>query len=326
METSGKNLSQVPENLLFFLRNELDDSKVDYEVSPSQIQGGNETYIFHFKLKHVHPPLSEPLVLRIFRKGLGFRPKHAIMESVVHNSLVDQGLPVPYVHYSCIDQNYLGEQFMIMDFLPGAMLHLVFGHDTYIVLGKMHAALHNVNPNQLNKNMITEGFGDRQYSIEGKFDLLLKAIERFPWLKEIVVWLIENKPSECENPSICHGDFHEGNLLAKDGKVTAILDWSQCRIGDPIMDVAATLVLQNAVFKHTVPSYDSNSASQIYLQSYKEEKELNDQYLEYFQLFRYANALRAAAYGNWFWTQPPILNELINNIYDISKIDVKVPD
>lgn len=98
MEISEKNLSQVPDNLLFFLRNELGDSKVDYEVSPLPIQVGNETYIFHFKLKHVHPSLSEPLVPRIFRKGLGFRPKHAIMESVVHNSLVDQGLPVPYVH------------------------------------------------------------------------------------------------------------------------------------------------------------------------------------------------------------------------------------
>ena len=100
----------------------------------------------------------------------------------------------------------------------------------------MHAALHNVNPTQLNKNMITGGFGGQQYSIEGKFGLLLKATERFPWLKQIVVWLIENRPSECENPSICHGDFHEGNLLAKDGKVTGILDWSQCRIGDPVMD------------------------------------------------------------------------------------------
>jgi aminoglycoside phosphotransferase (APT) family kinase protein len=326
MEILEKNLNQVPDNLLSFLRDELGDTKVDYEVRPSRILGGNETFIFHFKLKNVHPSLSERLVLRIFRKG--FRPKHAIMESVVHNSLVDQGLPVPYVHYSCIDQKYLGEQFMIMDFLPGKMLHLVFGQDTYIVLGKMHAALHKIDPNRLSKAMTTEGFGGRQYSIEGKLDLLLKAIERFHWLKNIVVWLIENRPPECENPSICHGDFHEGNLLAKDGKVTAILDWSQCRISDPVMDVAATLVLQKAVFKHTVPSYDSisNWASQIYLQSYRQEKELNDQYLEYFQLFRYANALMAAANGSWFWTQPPILNELIKNVYEISKIHVLIPE
>ena len=247
MDISEKNLKQVPDNLLSFLREEIGDTKVDYEVRPSRIHGGNETYIFHFKLKNVHPSLSEPMVVRIIRKGLGFRPKHVIRESIVHNSLVDQGLPVPYVHYSCIDQKYLGGQFMIMDFLPGEMLHLVFGPDTYIVLGKMHAALHNIDTSQLNKDMIKEGFGGRQYTIEGKFDLLLKAIERFPWLKEIVVWLIENRPSECKNPSIFHGDFHEGNLLAEDGKVTAILDWSQCGIGDPLMDVAATLVLQKAV-------------------------------------------------------------------------------
>jgi aminoglycoside phosphotransferase (APT) family kinase protein len=177
MEISEKNLNQVPDNLLSFLRDELGDTKVDYEVRPSRILGGNETFIFHFKLKNVHPSLSGPLVLRIFRKG--FSPKHAIMESVVHNSLVDQGLPIPYVHYSCIDQKYLGEQFMIMNFLPGAMLHLVFRQNTYIMLGKMHAALHSVDPTQLDKAMITEGFGGRPYSIGGKFDLLLKAIERF---------------------------------------------------------------------------------------------------------------------------------------------------
>ena len=163
MEISENNLNQVSDNLISYLRDELNDKKVDYEVRPSRIHGGNETYIFHFKLKNVHPSLSEPMVVRIIRKGLGFGPKHVLMESIVHNSLAYQGLPVPYVHYRCIDQTYLGEQFMIMDFLPGEMLHLVFGPDTYTVLGKMHAALHNVNPSHLNKDMIKEGLGGRQY-------------------------------------------------------------------------------------------------------------------------------------------------------------------
>ena len=326
MEISENNINQVSDNLISYLRDELNDKKVEYEVRPPRIHGGNETYIFHFKLKNVHPSLSGPMVVRIIRKGLGFRPKHVIWESIVHNSLADQGFPLPYVHHRCIDQKYLGEQFMIMDFLPGEMLHLVFGPDTFIVLGKTHAALHNIDPTQLNNDIIKNGFGGREYTIEGKFDLLLKAIERFPWLKEIVSWLIENRPSECENPSICHGDFHEGNLLAEDGKITAILDWSQCRIGDPLMDVAATLVLQKAVFRHYVPSYDSYGASQTYLQSYGQEKELNNQYLVYFQLFRYANALMAAAHGSLFWTQPPILKDVIKNIYDISKINVVIPE
>ena len=323
MDISEKKLNQISDNLLSFLREELGDTKVDYQAPPSQLERGNETFVFQFKLKNVHPSLSGPLVLRMFRKG--HPPKQAIKESVVHNALVDRGFPVPYVYFNCIDHKYLGKQFLIMDFMPGAMLHLVFGQDTYIVLGKMHAALHNADPSQLNEDMITEGFGGRQYSIEGELDKLLKASERFPWLKEIVNWLIENRPSECEHPSICHGDFHEGNLLAKDGEVTAILDWSFCRIGDPVMDVASTLVLQKAVFKHIVPSYDLKRASQKYLQAYTQGKELNDQYLEYYQLFGYANALRAGADGSLFWTQPPILNELINIIYDMLKIHVIIP-
>ena len=132
MDLSAKNLNQVYDNLLSFLREEQGDTKVDYEAPPSQIQGGNETSIFKFKLKSVHPSLSGPLILRVFRKG--HPPKHAIMESVVHNSLVDQGFPVPYVYYACKDPKYLGRQFLIMDFLPGSLLPSVFGHDTNTVL------------------------------------------------------------------------------------------------------------------------------------------------------------------------------------------------
>jgi aminoglycoside phosphotransferase (APT) family kinase protein len=155
------------------------------------------------------------------------------MESDIHNSLVDQGFLAPYVYYACIDDRYLGNQFLIMDFLTGALLPTVFDQDTAIVLGKMHATLHNADPSQLNENIIAEGFGGRQYSIEGKLARLLKANEHLPWIEEIVFWLIENRPSDFEHPSICHGDFHPYNLLAKDGEATAILDWSSCRIGDP---------------------------------------------------------------------------------------------
>ena len=120
MDISEKFINQVSHNLLSFLIEELGDTKVDYEIPPSQLQGGYDTFIFQFKLKNVQPSLSGPLVLRVFRN---FHPsKQAIMESVIHNSLVDQGFPVPYIYYACIDDKYLGNQFLIMDFLPGALL------------------------------------------------------------------------------------------------------------------------------------------------------------------------------------------------------------
>ena len=320
IDISGKYISQVSDNLLFFLREEIDDTKINYEMPPSQLQGGYNTSVFQFKLKNVHPSLSGPLVLRIFRKS--HPPKQAIMESVIHNSLVDQGFPVPYVYYACIDDKYIGSQFLIMDFFTGTLLPTVFNEDTAIVLGKTHAMLHNADSSQLNEDMIAEGFGGRQYSIDGKLDRLLKASEHLPWLEKIVFWLIENRPSDCEHPSICHGDFHPYNLLAKDGEVTAILDWSSCIVGDPAADVASTLVIFNAATKHRIPLFDSKMEIKKYLDAYRGVRDLNEQHLGYYQIF--GCILRLFA-GGFIWTQPPIQNELIKIIYEFSRITVEVP-
>lgn len=315
--------NQISGKLLSFLKEELGDTNIDFASPPTKLEGGNETTIFHFKLNAGQPPLSKHLILRKFRKE--HRPKHAIMEKIIHNSLVDQGFAVPYVHFSCTNDDYLGSQFLIMDYMPGELLPLVLGPDTDIVLGKTHAALHNANSNRLNEDMIAEGFGGRQHSIEGKLDWLLKVCEHLPWLENVVRWLIENRPSECDFSSICHGDFHPGNLLAKDRAVSAILDWSCCQIGDPVMDVASTLVVFNAATKHLIPSFDSNIETQKYLEAYKSKRDLDEQYLEYYQVLGCAIALFAGTNGVLVWTQPPIQNELINIIYDFSKIHVEVP-
>ncbi len=320
MDITAKHISQVSDNLLSFLREELGDTKVDYEIPPSQLQGGYDTSVFQLKLKNVQSSLSGPLVLRVFRKS--HPPKQAIMESVIHNSMVDQGFTVPYVYYACVDDKYLGNQFLIMDFLPGMLLPSVFGQNTAIVLGKTHAALHNADSSQLNEDMIAEGFGGGEYGIQGKLHRLLKASERILWLEEIFFWLIENRPSDCEPPSICHGDFHPHNVLAKDGEVTAILDWTACRIGDPAMDIASTLVIFNGATKHIIPSFDSKIETQKYLDAYRSERELNEQHLGYYQVL--GCALRLFA-GGYIWTQPPIQNELTNIINEILKKSVEVP-
>ena len=323
MEITEKHISQVSDSLLFFLREQIGDSQINYEKPPSQLQGGFDTSIFQFKLKNAQQSLLRPLVLRLFRKS--HQPKQAIKESVIHNSLIDQGFLVPYVHYACIDDKYLGNQFLIMDFLTGALLPTVFEQDTAIVLGKIHAALHKADSKQLNEDMIAEGFGGRQYGIGGRLNRLVRASERLPWLEEIVFWLIENRPSVCEHPSICHGDFHPYNLLAKDGEVTGILDWSSCSVGDPAADVASTLVVFNAATKHLITSFDAKITTQKYLNAYRAERDLNEQHLGYYQVLFSASRLFIGTKEAVIYTQLPIRNELINIIYDLSKIHVEVP-
>ena len=95
MDISKKHIAQVSDNLLSFLGQELNNTRVDYEMPPIQLQGGFDTSVFQFKLKNVQPSLSGPLVLRVFQKS--HFPKQAIMEHVIQNSLVIN-LAFKYVH------------------------------------------------------------------------------------------------------------------------------------------------------------------------------------------------------------------------------------
>jgi aminoglycoside phosphotransferase (APT) family kinase protein len=46
-------------------------------------------------------------------------------------------------------------------------------------------------------------------------------------------------PFPQRNPSVLlHGDFWPGNILWKDGRPAAIIDWEDARLGDPLADVA----------------------------------------------------------------------------------------
>lgn len=36
---------------------------------------------------------------------------------------------------------------------------------------------------------------------------------------------------------ITHGDYRLSNLLVRDGRITAVLDWELCTLGDPLADL-----------------------------------------------------------------------------------------
>ena len=41
-------------------------------------------------------------------------------------------------------------------------------------------------------------------------------------------------------PVLLHGDFWPGNLLWRDGRLVAVIDWEDAAVGDPLADVATT--------------------------------------------------------------------------------------
>lgn len=63
------------------------------------------------------------------------------------------------------------------------------------------------------------------------------CIEPVPILDAAFRWLRRNLPS-IDRITLVHGDYRSGNYLYDDsGRITAMLDWELCHLGDPMEDV-----------------------------------------------------------------------------------------
>ncbi|MGW7086795.1 aminoglycoside phosphotransferase family protein [Streptomyces sp. NPDC054871] len=55
-----------------------------------------------------------------------------------------------------------------------------------------------------------------------------------------------NAPGWNRSPVWCHGDFHTGNLLTIDGRLSAVIDFGELGIGDPACDLTIAFTLMSA--------------------------------------------------------------------------------
>jgi aminoglycoside phosphotransferase (APT) family kinase protein len=64
-----------------------------------------------------------------------------------------------------------------------------------------------------------------------------------------------------ESPVLLHLDYHPLNVLVEDGRVTAVLDWANARVGDPRADLARTLsILRLAPLPESIPARTGRTA------------------------------------------------------------------
>lgn len=59
-----------------------------------------------------------------------------------------------------------------------------------------------------------------------------------PLFTYLMQWLVDNVPRDERRPVLLHGDFSIHNMLADDGRVTAVLDWEGSMFGAPELDLA----------------------------------------------------------------------------------------
>jgi aminoglycoside phosphotransferase (APT) family kinase protein len=146
------------------------------------------------------------------------------------------------------DTSVLGGAFNIMPLVEGRTLL----SDTALlvrrgpqILAETHARLHAIDPAPLRHALEAAGV-DTLPSDPGAMVALLRPRTAAPGLEGLragLHWLETHQPGTPSSQAVLHLDFHPGNILIQDGRVTGVIDWPNMALGDPASDVATTRVL-----------------------------------------------------------------------------------
>ncbi|HEY7434425.1 MAG TPA: phosphotransferase [Methylomirabilota bacterium] len=245
----GPPTADLAPALLAHLRAALRAPSLAYAEPPAALTGGYDTRIIAFRLSAAPAAWSGPLILRLL--GPVHDPLRALRERATQNTLAVLGYPVPRVLMACADRGPLGGGFLVMERAAGRPLLDARRPRVARTLAETHARLHALNPEPLLRALDDEGraagwgFDRDTVSFEGHLASLERRIRPggLPGLVEGIRWLLERRPTNPGGRVICHGDFHPQNLLAVDGRVTAVLDWPNMLVAPPEYDVAATRVI-----------------------------------------------------------------------------------
>ena len=316
-----RSLEQISDGLIRYLWAEFNNPLIGYDSPLTQLQGGYETCTYRFKLSGVGQELDRPLVLRLYPRR--FDAGNALWASTIQNALADVGYPVARVCRTCTDMSVLGGAFLIMEFLEGELLMNAPFETVPGLLGRTHAALHDIDPAPLLQTLQERGAEEHRYRLAGRLEGLQERASPYPWLGEAVAWLIQNCPPEPERLSICHGDFHPMNLLVREGRIAGVLDWPGFMVADPTSDVATTIVLTTISAKHLLSLAEWEAAVEFYLDAYRARRSLDLRYLDYYRARRCIIALVDGASGQAVWQHPAIVQDLIAYMHEVTGIRIQ---
>lgn len=189
-------------------------------------------------------------VLRSRPVGAAASSAHRIDREVrVLRALEETDVPVPKVLLHVTDPRYFGESFYLMSLEDGeasedaALPHLFPAARTtaYEQAIDMLARLHRLSPDAIG----LAGFGSpgdyNRRQLTRWSDQVARDGEAPAALHELTERLGDVLPVQ-RHHRVVHGDYRFGNLLLKDSRISAVLDWELSTLGDPFVDLAYFLL------------------------------------------------------------------------------------
>ncbi len=186
---------------------------------------------------------SGKLVLRVAPEGVRIAgPADVVRQARIMKSLADTDVPVPPILWHGDEAEFFGRPYFVDGFVDGFKLADVAlpaaEARSYARVGvETLAALHRVpwEPRRDAWGSVTE-LSEEMKRLDHLLDrdtLDPKVVARAPELREKL------RSSLPRNPriGIVHGDFQFSNVLFKDQKVSAVIDWEISMIGPTLLDL-----------------------------------------------------------------------------------------
>jgi aminoglycoside phosphotransferase (APT) family kinase protein len=161
-------------------------------------------------------------------------------------------VPTPVIY--CDSTDVTGSPFYIMEKLPGIILRAGNAPKMHIPAATLHklsaalvdnlVALHALDIKATGLDQLGKPEGYVQRQVEGWIKRYYTAeTDKIESIDNVAKWMQQKQPRNQE-PAFLHNDYKYDNLLlnADDlSEITGVLDWEMSTVGDPLMDLGATL-------------------------------------------------------------------------------------
>ncbi len=213
------------------------------KIEKFDIGQSNPTYLLHCE--------NKKLVLRSKPMGNLLRGAHRIdREYKVMNALKETKIPVPNMITYCEENNIIGSEFYLMDFIDGIkeknpILENYSKDEKKKIYTKKLEVLINLARLDLKKFNL-EDYGKKADYLSRQIDLWIKQYRSSETKKiEAMEFLIENlepnipKMYQKFNVVLTHGDFRIDNIIfSKDLDIASLLDWELSTLAPPFIDLS----------------------------------------------------------------------------------------
>lgn len=260
MPVPRRDLEQTRKQILAWLPSMLEGAT---QIEVSELSGpgatgfSSDTLMFDLQYRQDGALQQRSLVLRTEPAGVGVFPEYDIdLQYRVMQALSGAGIPIPRLVWQERERSVIGSPFYVMERIEGRippdsppyhgegwMKEISPSERASIWWSGLEtlARIHAVDWRKLGilaaPRPGTTPLGEQLAFYRRFLDWAAQG-ERYPASEAGIAWLERHRPQNEEPTSLCWGDSRLGNMIFRDGRCVAVLDWEMVTLGNPAADVA----------------------------------------------------------------------------------------